>query len=464
MQHSLQDSQGFYVRQRGRVEGPFSLSEIERSLDNGQIGMLSQIKVDDTWVSIREFFEKCPNNQENSQNEEAQSISKHLPLNPEDETEIVFPPMLKVNTPQNSPDKRTLSGLKIASIFAIFTVVLATCVTFGFKVLVKPRTEVTQVNSTNPTSSSSAALTTNTPATGSNSAILLPPDSRFPNQTNSNNTVSASSEALTTNTAASGSNSAILRPPDTMVSNAAPTSTEKAVLSPLPANEIRMYRLKDMTELIGSVFNVDDKGIVFKFATGKLSTRIKWESIDIETLTREPKVIEYLKAKERARKSEEARRAEQARRAEEARAAAIAEAERAKAAAEERARALTEYRKKQDRLIEQTIASMSWKLVSEGYLKGWGNEVKIGRVFQVVSSNTVRWSAAKLAANEEERYTHYLVESEWKNDSGQRVTVQFLVDADGSSFRLHGCFVNGTKLPDGPFLRSVKEIWEEKRK
>ena len=49
--------------------------------------------------------------------------------------------------------------------------------------------------------------------------------------------------------------------------------------------------------------------------------------------------------------------------------------------------------------------------MSDGYLKAWGNEVKIGEIFQVVSSNSARWTAAKLASNEAERYTYYLVES-----------------------------------------------------
>lgn len=51
--------QEFYVQWRGRVEGPLPLEEIERRLENGQLGMLSQIKVDDTWVSIRQFFQEC---------------------------------------------------------------------------------------------------------------------------------------------------------------------------------------------------------------------------------------------------------------------------------------------------------------------------------------------------------------------------------------------------------------------
>ncbi|MEQ2006174.1 MAG: hypothetical protein ABMA26_05190 [Limisphaerales bacterium] len=439
--YSRQAGQGFYVQWRGRVEGPLVLEEIERRLENGQLGMLSQIKVDDTWISIRQFFQECEATRQVVQDEAAPSSSPNLPLTPASSNEEVFSTVESLSTP---PVHRTLVVLRIA---LLCMVVLTGGIFAKYRFFAKAQIEVAQVNSTNPTILSSGALTTNPPTSGSNQIAQL--------STGTNNVTpgSISSQALVTNAPASGSNLVAQLAPVTNLPNVTAINASKSVLSPLPANVSRTYKLTDMTELVGIILHVDDKGIIIKLNTGKLSARTPWNNFDIEALAREPKVIEYQHTKEKAQKLHE-----------EARVAALAAAERAKAAAEERARVLAETREKQDKLLDQTIQSKNWKRVSDGYLKGWGNEVNIGKIFQVVSSNSARWTAAKLAPNEQERYTHYLVESAWSNDSGQRVEVQFLVDADGSSFRLHGCFLSGKKVPDGPFMTSVKDIWDKKTK
>ena len=97
--------------------------------------------------------------------------------------------------------------------------------------------------------------------------------------------------------------------------------------------------------VIGSILQVDDKGIIIKLDTG-LIARNAWSKFDIEALVREPKVIEYQQAKEKAQRLQE-----------EARVAAVAAVERAKAAAEERARVLAETRERQDKTLDQTIQS-----------------------------------------------------------------------------------------------------------
>lgn len=439
--YSRHSGQGFYVQWRGRVDGPLPLEEIERRLENGQLGMLSQIKVDDTWVSIRQFFQECEATRQVVQDEVAPSRPSNVPLTPASSNEEVFSTVESLPTP---PVQRTVVVLRIA----LLCIVVATGAIFSkYHLSTKARIDVAQGNSTNPASVSSRAVTTNAPTTGSNQIAQLSAG------TNNATPGIISSQSFVTNSPASSSNLVAQLAPVTNVLNVTAINATKSVFPPLPANVTRTYRLADMTELVGIILHVDDKGIIIKLNTGKLSARNSWNNFDIEALAREPKVIEYQQTKEKAQRLQE-----------EARVAAVAAAERAKAAAEDRARVLAETREKQDKLLDQTIQSKNWKRVSDGYLKGWGNEVNIGRIFQVVSSSSARWTAAKLAPNEQERYTHYLVESAWSNDSGQRVEVQFLVDADGSNFRLHGCFLSGKKMPDGPFMTSVKEIWDKKTK
>ena len=436
--YSSPADQGFYVKWRGRVEGPMSLAEIERRLENGQLGMLSQIRVDDTWVSVRQFVQECEPTRHIVQDEAALSRSSNLPLTPTSSTKVFFTTVESLPT---IPVQRYWVSFRIA-LLCIFVLTGAVVVTY--RIFTKARIDGAQGNSTNPASVSSGALTTNAPTSGSNQIAQV--------STGTNNVTpgSISSQVLLTNAAASGSNLVAQLAPVTNVPNVAATNAKKIVLLPLPSNVSRAYRLTDMTELVGIIIQVDDKGIIIKLGSGKL-TRNPWHNFDIEALAREPKVNEYQQTKEKAQRQQE-----------EARVAAVAASERAKAAAEERARVLAEARERQDKILDQTIQSKNWKRVSDGYLKAWGNEVKIGEIFQVVSSNSARWTAAKLASNEAERYTYYLVESVWSNDSGQRVEVQFLVDADGSSFRLHGCFLSGKKMPDGPFMSAIKDIWDKK--
>jgi hypothetical protein len=436
-----QAGQGFYVRSRGLVEGPLSVEEVERRLENGQLGMLSQIKIDDTWISIRQFFHELGANQQAVQDEAASPPLPNLPRTPAPSPEEVFSTIESRSTP---PVQRTLVVLGIA-LFCIVVVIGGIYAKRRF--FTKTQIEVAQVDSTYSAGLSSGALTTNASTSGSNQIVQVS------SGTNNLTPGSIGPQTLVTTAPTSGSNLVAQLAPVTNLPNGTATNASKSMLPPLPANVDRTYRLADMTELVGTILHVDDRGIVIKLDTGKISARNTWNAFDMEALAREPKVIEYQQAKERAKKLQE-----------EARAAAVAAAERAKAAAEERARELAETRKKQDMLLDQSIQSYGWKRVSDGYLKGWGTEVDIGRIFRVVSSNSVRWTAAKLASNEQERYTHYLVEAAWRNDRGERVEVQFLVDADGSSFRLHGCFVSGKKIPDGPFMTSVKDIWDMKTK
>ena len=185
--YSRQAGQGFYVQWRGRVEGPLVLEEIERRLENGQLGMLSQIKVDDTWISIRQFFQECEAARQVVQDEAAPSSSPNLPLTPASSNEEVFSTVESLSIP---PVQRTLVALRIA----LLCIVVVTGGIFAkYRFFAKAQIEVAQVNSTNPTSLSSGALTTNPPTSGSNQTAQL--------STGTNNVTpgSISSQALVTN-------------------------------------------------------------------------------------------------------------------------------------------------------------------------------------------------------------------------------------------------------------------------
>ncbi len=116
----------------------------------------------------------------------------------------------------------------------------------------------------------------------------------------------------------------------------------------------------------------------------------------------------------------------------------------------------------QDKLIDVAIRLYGCKIVTGGYLKAWGNAVTIGKVFAVVAPEA-KWSCGRLVDNAPERYSHYLVQAEWTNDSGYPVVMQYLVAVNGSGFRLHGCFVSGREIPSDSYIQAVKEIWDEKR-
>lgn len=52
----MSDAPEYSLRWRGRQFGPFSLAEINRQLDEHQIGMGHEILYDGKWISLEEFF------------------------------------------------------------------------------------------------------------------------------------------------------------------------------------------------------------------------------------------------------------------------------------------------------------------------------------------------------------------------------------------------------------------------
>ena len=52
----MSDAPEYSLRWRGRQFGPFSLPEINRQLDEHQIGMGHEIHYQDQWISLEEFF------------------------------------------------------------------------------------------------------------------------------------------------------------------------------------------------------------------------------------------------------------------------------------------------------------------------------------------------------------------------------------------------------------------------
>lgn len=232
-----------------------------------------------------------------------------------------------------------------------------------------------------------------------------------------------------------------------------PPPPVKDMIVPLPENETRTFVLKTDEEITGRVFSVRTNGVVIKRESGAFTLRIPFEKFAAE-IEWEPKVIAF-RAEQIAREKED----------EERRIAAIKAAAEAKAKAEvaeaERAQAMAARRASLDRTLDTAIRIHGTSVVRRGYLRAWGSNVTIGEIFEVVAPSA-SWTASKVAETDSQRYSHYLVEATWRNDSLDRVNMQYLVDTIGD-FRLHGCFINGKNVPDSQFILIVKEIWNEKR-
>lgn len=54
----MSDSAEYTLRWRGRVFGPLSLAEINRQLDEHELGMGHEIQYHDAWITLEEFFVK----------------------------------------------------------------------------------------------------------------------------------------------------------------------------------------------------------------------------------------------------------------------------------------------------------------------------------------------------------------------------------------------------------------------
>jgi TM2 domain-containing membrane protein YozV len=52
----MNDPEQYALRWRGRSSGPFPVSEINRQLDNHEIGMGHEIFYDDEWITLEQFF------------------------------------------------------------------------------------------------------------------------------------------------------------------------------------------------------------------------------------------------------------------------------------------------------------------------------------------------------------------------------------------------------------------------
>lgn len=54
----MNESAKYSLRWRGRESGPFSVDEINRKLDDHEIGLGHEIKYEDRWISVETFFEE----------------------------------------------------------------------------------------------------------------------------------------------------------------------------------------------------------------------------------------------------------------------------------------------------------------------------------------------------------------------------------------------------------------------
>jgi len=56
----MSESEEYTLRWRGREAGPFPVSEINRQLDEHEIGMGHEIYFQDKWITLEEFFAALP--------------------------------------------------------------------------------------------------------------------------------------------------------------------------------------------------------------------------------------------------------------------------------------------------------------------------------------------------------------------------------------------------------------------
>lgn len=98
--------------------------------------------------------------------------------------------------------------------------------------------------------------------------------------------------------------------------------------------------------------------------------------------------------------------------------------------------------------------------VKNGYLDGFGYEVTVGEAFDVLSDNTVKWTASTL---DDERYPsnlYYLVEASWEVDASDLI-VQFAVDKEEDSFSLHGALIDGEYYEPLPVIYEFVNQYNE---
>ncbi len=115
-------------------------------------------------------------------------------------------------------------------------------------------------------------------------------------------------------------------------------------------------------------------------------------------------------------------------------------------------------------VLGSLFGSGDYKVVRDGYLEAFGDEITIGEVFEVVSGGGVTWSSTDV----KKKYkglakSHYVVQAKWKNRKGEPVVIEFLVSKKGEGFRLHGAkagdrFLNAQQVILGIASEYVKKV------
>lgn len=420
----------YCIRWRGHMDGPLSLREIDRRLDAGQLGMLTEIEVEAQWITLREFYQI-----------EGDKLRRSEPATRINTSPAVQPlPTLSDRMPnavdRNSKTKRTLILAGIATSCILVALAGAFLAIQRAKTTARAGKNSTGATPERTESKPGSAITATPPVRTNGTAAT----SQFPATIPTNQLTVGTSYPPTTN-----------EPPAEQIPVVLPIVSDTPTEPAFPEGVSRMFYLANSTTLTGTIVSVTEQGLIIRDIASKYSSRVPWENFDLAALGREPKVIAFRNAKEQARLTKDR-----------ARIAVEQAVAQAKARQEEGARSEAEYRARQDAKIATSIADYGWKSVTTGHLKAWGSEVSIGAIFTVVAPRA-QWSADKLVDYDAQRYTHYLVEAKWTNEKGQRVAMQYLVTANGLNFQLHGCFVSGEKMDDLPFLMTVKNIWNRGR-
>jgi hypothetical protein len=386
------------------------LSEINSRVDSGQIGMLTEIQVGTEWVNLKVFYKM----------EEAR-CRKTEPVSLSD-TFSASQSSPAIMTDQSAVGVCKYRYNRIVSYSLVFLLVSIVATVWALNLQKAKTLTPTQNRLASRTNSQSNPVAVNLPAITNQMPSVT---SLLTNQMVNRSVVN---------------DTAVTPPTASNISVIVPILPVLPPEPPFPENENRTFHIINSTNIIGIIVGVYQKGIIIRKQDGTYTGQLPWPYFDQAAVAREPKVIAYRKTQEAARLTIEKNRQ----------------------ANEERARIKAEYYARLDAVIDKSIATYGHKVVTMGYLKAWGTDVTIGEIFRVVAPSA-EWTATKLADNDPERYSHYIVEARWVNNKLENVAMQYLVTADGLNFHLHGCFVSHVKVPDATFLQTVKNIWNSEK-
>ncbi|GMT49061.1 MAG: hypothetical protein IEMM0008_0600 [bacterium] len=114
-------------------------------------------------------------------------------------------------------------------------------------------------------------------------------------------------------------------------------------------------------------------------------------------------------------------------------------------------------------VLGSLFGSGDYKVVRDGYLEAFGDEITIGEVFEVVSAGGVKWSSVGVKKKYKDlSKSHYVVQAKWKNRKGEPVVIEFLVSKKSESFRLNGAKAGNQYLNANQVILGIASEYDKK--